>query len=113
MNLDKLNPNLDQWLSLTRTLLAAGGPISGLLVLYGLPQDKATMWLSVALIVVPPIVSAVWGLLNKTDRNKLATVNAMPGVDVTVAPSASAGAKAAAQDPALTNVNPTLKETDA
>lgn len=73
--------NLDQILSLVRTLLAAGGPISGLLVMYGMPGDKAALWLSVALIVVPPLVSAVWGVLNKTAANKVATVAAMAPAD--------------------------------
>ncbi len=109
MNLDKINPNLDQWLALVRTLLAAGGPVSGLLVMYGMPGDKAALWLSVALIVVPPIISGVWGVISRTDKNKVAAAGAMPGVAVTVAANASDGAKAAAQDPSVPGVNPTLK----
>lgn len=101
--------NLDQILVLVRTLLAAGGPISGLLVLYGLPQDKAAMWLSIALIIVPPFVSAVWGIINKTDKNKLAAAGLMPGVAVTVASNASDGAKDAANDPSVEGVNPIMK----
>ncbi len=98
--------NLDQILSLVRTLLAAGGPISGLLVIYGLPQDKAALWLSVGLIVIPPIISAIWGIVNKTDKAKVAAAGAMQGVTVTVAADAPEGAKAAAQDPKVPGVNP-------
>jgi len=98
--------NLDQILSLVRTLLAAGGPISGLLVMYGVPNDKATMWLSLALIIVPPVVSAIWGIASKTDKAKVAAAGAMEGVTVTVAPTASPGAQAAAQDKSVPGVNP-------
>ncbi len=98
--------NLDQFLSLVRTLLAAGGPISGLLVLYGLPQDKTAMWLSIALIVIPPLASGIWGIVTKTDRAKVAAVGAMAGVTVNVTQDASDGAQAAAQDPKVPGVNP-------
>jgi hypothetical protein len=103
--------NLDQILSLVRTLLAAGGPVSGLLVMYGHSQTKADLWLAVALIVIPPVVSGVWGIVTKTDKAKVAAAGAMQGVEVTVAPNASAGAKSAAQDPDVPGVKPTLKES--
>jgi hypothetical protein len=98
--------NLDQIQSLIRTLLAAGGPIAALLVQYGMPQDKVSIWISIALVVLPPVVAAVWGIITKTDAAKVAAVGAMPGVSVIVAPSASAGAQAAAADKAVPGVNP-------
>jgi hypothetical protein len=97
--------NLDQFQSLIRTLLAAGGPIAGLLTLYGFPQDKTAMWLGLALAILPPIASAIWGILTKTDAAKVAAAGAMTGVQVTVAPNASPGAKAAAAA-AVAGVNP-------
>lgn len=97
--------NLDQVQSLIRTLLAAGGPIAALLVQYGMPSDKVSIWISLALAVVPPVVAAVWGVIAKTDAAKVAAVGAMPGVSVTVAPTASPGAQAAAADPKIVGVN--------
>lgn len=98
--------NLDQLLSLVRTLLAAGGPVAGLLTMYGMQESKVGMWLSLALIVVPPIISAVWGVLSKTDAAKVAAAGALPGVTVTVAPDAPLGARAAAADPTVPGVQP-------
>jgi len=100
--------NLDQVQSLIRTLLAAGGPITALLVMYGAPGDKVAMWVSLALSILPPVVSGVWGILNKTDRAKVESAGAMPGVNVIVSPQASEGAKAAALDPTVPGVAPTL-----
>lgn len=97
--------NLDQILGLVRTLLASGGPVAGLLTIYGYPQDKAALWLGLALAIVPPAVAAVWGILNKTDKAIVTTVGAMPGVEVKVAPNAPAGAQAAAADPTVPGVN--------
>ena len=98
--------NLDQIQALIRTLLASGGPIAALLVQYGMPGDKAAMWVSLALAILPPIAAGVWGILARTDAAKVAAAGAMPGVDVTVAPTASAGAQAAAADPKVPGVNP-------
>ncbi len=100
--------NLDQWLGLIRTALAAGGPIAGLLTIYGLPQDKVTMWLGLALLIVPPIASGVWGVVNKTDKNKIAAAGAMEGVQVTVGPDAPLGARQAAADPKVPGVQPAI-----
>ncbi len=105
--------NLDQWLGLIRTALAAGGPIAGLLTIYGLPQDKVTMWLGLALLIVPPIASGIWSWATKTDKAKVASAGAMPGVsvivDTSVASPASAGAQAAAQDKTVPGVAPTTE----
>ena len=96
--------NLDQFLSLVRTLLAAGGPVAGLLTIYGFPQDKTALWLGLALAIVPPIATAVWGILAKTDAAKVTAAGAMPGVTVAVGPTASAGAQSVAADPAVPGV---------
>jgi len=96
--------NLDQFLGLVRTLLAAGGPVAGLLTIYGFPQDKTALWLGLALAIVPPIATAVWGILAKTDAANVARVGAMPGVTVAVGPTASAGAQSVAADPAVPGV---------
>ncbi len=109
--------NLDQIQSLIRTLLAAGGPIAALLVQYGLPADKVTIWLSLALAILPPIAAGVWGIVVKTDKAKVAAAGAMPGVsvivDTSVASPASAGAQAAATDKAVPGVAPTTEAVHA
>jgi len=98
--------NLDQVLSLIRTLLAAGGPIAALAVMYGMPGDKVAAWTSLALAILPPVASGVWGIMARTDAAKVASAGAMPGVNVTVSPAASPGAQAAAADPAVPGVQP-------
>jgi hypothetical protein len=97
--------NLDQVLSLIRTLLAAGGPIAALAVMYGMPGDKVAAWTSLALAILPPIASGVWGIMARTDAAKVASAGAMPGVNVTVAPTASPGAQSAAADPKVPGVS--------
>ena len=92
--------NRDQIMSLIRTLLAAGGPVSGLLVQYGMPADRVNLWLSLALIILPPIAAGIWGILSKTDAATIITASQVQGVDVTVNPqSASTPVLAAALSP--------------
>ncbi len=110
-----VNPNLDQILGLVRTLLAAGGPVAGLMTIYGFPENKTALWLGLASIVIPPVVSGVWSWATKTDKAKVAAAGAMPGVSVIVDTSttspASAGAQAAAADKAVPGVAPTTEST--
>ena len=101
--------NLDQIQSLIRTLLAAGGPIAALLVQYGVPADKANIWLSLGLAILPPLAAGIWGIVTKTDKAKLVSVGAMPGVTVAVGPTASPAAQAVAADPTVPNVAPVTK----
>jgi hypothetical protein len=103
--------NLDQVQALIRTLLAAGGPIAALAIMYGIPGDKVAAWTSLALAVLPPIAAGVWGVLSKTDAAKVASAGAMPGVNVTVSPTASPGAQAAAADPDVPGVSAVPTET--
>ena len=92
--------NAEQINGLIRTLLTAGGPIAGLLALYGLPADKVTAWLSIATIVLPPIFSFLWSLHEKRTDAQLARVEAMPGVKIGVDTSESSPAPQAAIDAA-------------
>jgi hypothetical protein len=102
--------NLDQILGLVRTLLAAGGPVVGILTAYGFPQDKVALWVGIALTVISPIVSAVWSVLNKTAAAKVAAAGAIEGVTVKVDTSenspAPIGAQEAARDPKVPGVEP-------
>ena len=100
--------NSEQLTGLIRTLLAAGGPIAGLMALYGLPPDKVTAWVSLAAIVLPPIAAGIWSFVAKRTDAQLARVEAMPGVKIAVDTSAISqapqAAKEAAADPSRPNV---------
>jgi hypothetical protein len=67
--------------------------------------------LSTALLTIigaaPPLVAAVWGAFAHTNAAKVAAVDAMPKdqvLGVVVAPTASDGVLAAAQNPAMAKV---------
>jgi hypothetical protein len=102
--------NIDQILSVLRVLLSVGGPVGALLVARGMSPDQVTD-LSTALLTIigaaPPLVAAVWGAFAHTNAAKVAAVQAMPKnqiLGVVVAPTASDGVLAAANDPAMTKV---------
>lgn len=76
--------NIEQIKQLCQTLLAAGGPVAGLLTAYGFPQDKVAMWLGLALAIVPPLAAALWGILDKTDSAIVVQAKAVPGVETVV-----------------------------
>lgn len=99
--------NLDQLTSMLRVLLAAGGPIAGLMNNAGMNKGTVDNILTIALMVIPPLAAFVWGQLKHTDKNTIASAAAVPGVTmISVAPLATGGASAAASDPAL----PTVKK---
>lgn len=104
-------PNQAQIESAIRWLLTTGGPLAGWLVSQGASQTQISQIMAVALVVVPPAVSFVWGLMRKTDKQITAAAGAMPGVHVAVDVGdnspASEGAKAAALDPKVNGVSPT------
>lgn len=97
--------NLEQALSLIRTLLAAGGPVAGLLTIYGYPADKTALWLGLALAILPPLATALWGIFSKTDRAMVLSATNVPGVTVQV-DKAKAGQSVidTANDPAVPKV---------
>ncbi len=70
--------NQTQIESLLRILLAAGGPVAGLLTNYGMAPGQVNNWLTILLIVLPPLGSAIWGLYRNTDKQNVAKVAAMP-----------------------------------
>jgi hypothetical protein len=105
-----MNMNIDQILSILRVLLSVGGPVGALLVARGMSPDQVTD-LSTALLTIvgaaPPLIAAVWGAFAHTHAAAIATVNAMPKdqvLGVVVAPTASDGVLAAAQNPAMSKV---------
>lgn len=101
--------NADQVTSLLRVLLAAGGPVAGLLANAGMAAGTVNNILTIALIVLPPLISAVWGYIIHTDKSKIAAAAAVPGVtEIKIAPLATDGAAKAAADPTLLNVKKAL-----
>lgn len=98
--------NQSQLESLLRVLLAAGGPVAGLLANWGLAPGAVNNWLTILLIVIPPVVSAIWGQLRHTDSATVLAAKAVPGAEVVVDPAkASVAVTALAADPAVPGVN--------
>lgn len=99
-------PNSAQIESIIRWMLAAGGPAASLLVARGADATDLQNITNLALLIVPPLVSIVWSMFAKTDKQLIGTAAAVPGVEgVKIAATATGGAAAAAADPKLTNVN--------
>lgn len=97
--------NAEQIKSILQLLLAAGGPLSSLLLSYGVSADKMTLWVNLALAILPPLGAGIWALIERTHKNQIAAVAANPGVaQIVVKDGAGDGAKAAAEDPKLDNV---------
>lgn len=98
--------NQEQIKSMLQLALGSGGPLVALLLSYGLPQDKLNLWINVVVAFGPPIVAGIWAIFDRKHKNQIAAVASIPGVEsVTISPSATDGAAAAAADPKLTNVN--------
>jgi hypothetical protein len=97
--------NQDQINSLLRVLLAAGGPVAGLLANAGMEAGTINDVLTTALIVLPPLISLVWGLVTHTDHNTIAAAASVPGVDaIAISPNATGGAARAATNSNLPTV---------
>jgi hypothetical protein len=98
-------PNQEQVKSIIQLLLGAGGPLAALLMSYGVPADKLSLWTNLAVAVLPPLIAGVWAIIERQHKNTIAAAAAIPGVTkVVIAPGAKDGAAAAAADPALLNV---------
>src|SRR5690348_14967842 len=99
-------PNPEQVKSAIRWLMAAGGPLGALFLSKGVSQSDLAIYSELAIAIVPPVVSFIWSqFLAHSDKGTLAAVASVPGASVQVNPfSTSAGARAAAADPALPHV---------
>ncbi len=78
--------NQQQIESLLRILLAAGGPVAGLLVNWGVPSGQVNNYLTLALMILPPLISAGWGHFRTTPSSLAVAADSVPGVSVTVNP---------------------------
>lgn len=94
--------NKQQLIDAVRTLIAALGPI---LVYLGLAEADANRYVQIAGMVVPIIVSVIWGIIDKSYANRALSAAAIPGVAVAVAPNAPESVKqiAAAEAPSPTS----------
>lgn len=103
--------NTDQIKAILQMLLGAGGPLAALLLSYGVPADKLSLWTNLALAVIPPLVAAGWQAWDRTHKNQLASASNIPGVDkIVIKDGANGAAGSAAADPALDKV---MTQTDA
>jgi acetyl-CoA carboxylase alpha subunit len=106
--------NQEQIKSILQVLLGTGGPLAALVMSYGVPADRLTLWTNLVLAIVPPAAAALWALWDRTQKNTLAQAGAIlavpapdgkPQGNVIINPVATDGAKAAAADPTVGNVN--------
>ena len=94
-------PNEQQIQSLIRLVLAAGGPVSSIAVRHGMTPGTMEDILSIALMVVPPLVSLVWSMSSHSQESTLTDASNIPGVNpirIDMA-TASPGAKDAVASP--------------
>lgn len=97
--------NQEQIKAILQMLLGAGGPVAALIMSYGVPADRLTLWTNVAVAILPPIIAAGWAAWDNTHKKTIAAAAAVPGVsEVLIARDAKDGAAAAAADPKLENV---------
>jgi hypothetical protein len=99
-------PNQEQIKLALQWLLGAGGPLTALILSYGVSQEKLSLWTNLALYIIPPAISWAWGTWDRTHKNTIKAAAVVPGVsEVVIESNAKGGAAKAAADPALTNVN--------
>ena len=107
MTMDEFN---DQIMPAVRKALAASGPVSVMLIHAGWPEANVSLWLDLAIAVIPLIVSIVWGAPHHTVAGKVATAESLPeatrlivasqvrGATVVTGPMASLAVKEVAHD---------------
>jgi hypothetical protein len=76
-------PSQDQIMGILRALLAAGGPVAALLMSYGVSEQRANLWLTLALAIIPPVVAAVWSAISNSQAKLAVAASTVPGVTVT------------------------------
>ena len=100
-------PNSEQIKSIIRLLLGAGGPLAALLVSKGVSADQVSIYLELALVIVPPVIAGAWGLLSHSDTGTLKAVASVDGASVkvdTAVATPTVVALAASNDPALSHI---------
>lgn len=74
--------NRQQIQDMLRTALSYGGPFGALIVYYtGVSADVYGMWLAVALLVLPPIVSWIWGYIQNRRSQQIAAIARLSPVE--------------------------------
>lgn len=99
-------PNQEQIKAILQMLLGSGGPVAALVLSYGVPADKLSLWTNLLVAVLPPLAAGAWALIDNTHKKTIAAAAAVPGVsEVVIQSNATDGAAAAAADSTLKNVN--------
>lgn len=99
-------PNQEQIKAVLQMLLGTGGPLAALIMSYGVPTDRMSLWANLAVAVLPPMIAAAWSTWDNTHKRTIAAAASVPGVsEVIIEQNAKDGAAAAAADKGLTNVN--------
>lgn len=99
-----------------RALLAAGGPLAALVLSKtGMSQDDWMLYTEVALVVIPPLVVAVWGWYSSRKATQIKAVEKMPEIATVVVKDEARGAvgKLAASPNEHNIVTETQNEKDA
>lgn len=99
-------PNQEQLKAILQMLLGSGGPVAALVLSYGVPADKLSLWTNLLVAVLPPLVAGAWAMFDNTHKQTIAAAASVPGVsEVVINRDATDGAAAAAADSTLKNVN--------
>lgn len=99
-------PNQEQIKGILQLLLGTGGPLAALIMSYGVPADRLSLWTNLIVAIVPPFIAMAWTAWDNTHHRTIAAAANVPGVsEVVIASGATDGAAAAAADKDLPNVN--------
>ncbi len=105
-----MESNQQQVAGWLRAALAAGGPISALVLSKtGISSEDWALYTEAALAIVPPLAVAIWSWYSSRKTTQIKSVQATPGVQVHVDPVVAAPAVVAmseSQDPSLKDVVP-------
>lgn len=92
--------NQNQVQQILQILLAAGGPVAGLLVNWGVPSGQINNYLTILMMLLPPAISAVWALITHSHAAIATAASQIPGVVVSVdSQKAAASLIGVAKDP--------------
>ena len=98
-------PNQSQIAGQLRTALAAGGPIAAfILSKTGWASADYSMYLEMALYVLPPLIAAVWSYIAKRSDNLVRAASTVQGATVVTDETASASVKAVSANAAYPDV---------
>ena len=92
-----MTPNSEQIKAILQMLLGAGGPLAALIMSYGVPADKLSLWTNLIVAVVPPLAAGIWAAIDNKRANTVRAASNVPGVKVQVATGPTSVAPVAVQ----------------